>query len=738
MGFKAGKTAFVMAFTIFAGWFLIPASAVFAAGSINLTADRTEGIAVGDSIAVTCEAVSEGDAAAEISGVTVEYDPNRLELIEADKEYTAGEGNALFSQLPAVMSFTVISGGEAMITASAPPAAEGEESISSSITIKAEGEDTAALMSSSEGDYSTMGVAAQTIASPDGSVLVSTVFPEEYMPAFFHKSTTLYQGVETECAKFESGEVELLYTTDQSGQNGAFKAFDESTGELSDFRIIEGPEGKYIIIQKAPDTAAPPAGYTKATLQWNGQSFEAYMNMENPDASQNTDFFLVYAISSEGNTGWYMYDQTEGTYQRFVSDKAAVPEETEEEGFLGLPVRALVIIGVLGFLTILFLIIMIIALVKLKDYESYEYIDEDEDEPRTGEPLSNTARAGGSSGNALTAASGDALTESGKAGRDKKKDKADRKEKKSKRGEEAGSLDFAAMESAMKGTDDRRPKGTLNNAYLKEEAQKGAALEERAPVAAAGQLKKPVTGEGAGRLAGAVIRPSAENAPKVSDMPLKSAAPKKAADAAGPAPKKETADASPKGSRLKQKTEEKGAALQNLKPKAQGAGLTEQQKEDKKREELLNAARQPELKSQEAAYPDNGQYYQEGYQGQYYNTDAQYDQYQYAPDAWQGQYDQNGYAQEGYGGYQYGGEQGYDPAGQYGGYYEPVPSVSQYDREQFGNAQYNMQYAQGYGQYGNNGYEQNAYGQGQVPGGYDSTDMDDDDDFEFEFINMGE
>ena len=467
-----------MALTVFTASVISQVRPVLAAGSISLTVDKPDGAAVGDSVSVSYEAVSDG-AAGDTSQVTIEYDPNRLELTGADKEYSGGGGNAVFAELSAVLTFTALSGGDAVINASAVINGDEADVPTASATVSVAGEDTAAALSGEQGDFSTMGVAAQTIPSPDGSVMVSTVFPNEYMPASFHKSTTLYQGTETECAKFDMGDMELLYTTDAAGQNGGFKIFNEGTGELSDFKLINGPEDHYIIILKADDTVIPPAGYIKATLQWNGQNFEAYMKVDETAETQNTDFFLVYAVSSEGNTGWYMYDQVEGTYQRFVMDDSLF-EEKEESGefnFLELPVPVYVIMGVLGLLCLIFLVIMIISLVRLREYESYEYIDEDE------EPSAQPARQKGQTGRIPLSDASEAkamrgeirdLEEDGmfdprtKQKEKKAKDKAGKKEKK-KAGDKntTGSLDFEAMESAMKSEDSRRPKG-VENRYMQE------------------------------------------------------------------------------------------------------------------------------------------------------------------------------------------------------------------------------------------------------------------------------
>ena len=748
-----------MALTVFTASVISQVRPVLAAGSISLTVDKPDGAAVGDSVSVSYEAVSDG-AAGDTSQVTIEYDPNRLELTGADKEYSGGGGNAVFAELSAVLTFTALSGGDAVINASAVINGDEADVPTASATVSVAGEDTAAALSGAQGDFSTMGVAAQTIPSPDGSVMVSTVFPNEYMPASFHKSTTLYQGTETECAKFDMGDMELLYTTDAAGQNGGFKVFNEGTGELSDFKLINGPEDHYIIILKADDTVIPPAGYIKATLQWNGQNFEAYMKVDETAETQNTDFFLVYAVSSEGNTGWYMYDQVEGTYQRFVMDDSLF-EEKEESGefnFLELPVPVYVIMGVLGLLCLIFLVIMIISLVRLREYESYEYIDEDE------EPSAQPARQKGQTGRIPLSDASEAkamrgeirdLGEDGmfdprtKQKEKKAKDKAGKKEKK-KAGDKntTGSLDFEAMESAMKSEDSRRPKG-VENRYMQEanppvqpvnQPQAGGPLRQ-AVLGPESEALKPAKQQtkAATKTVQQTARPAAPAAP--APKPAIPAAPAKNTGAVNGAEKplnKEVKEQTAKPDK-DNKQSVKAAETKSKAAVQKTPQLTEQQKEDMKRQELLNAARKPELKPEEDAYSSQ-QYYAQDYQGQYYDPAGGYTDPQYGQ-GYSGQYAQNGYYQDGYQMYQYNDQYGYGQEQQYG-YYEPVPSAPQYNTEQFGNAQYELQYGSGY-QYGNAGYTSEQSTQYQSTGGnaqpaqnYNSVDMDDDDDFEFEFINM--
>ena len=185
--------------------------------------------------------------------------------------------------------------------------------------------------------------------------------------------------------------------------------YDQTTGELSDFLQISGIENRFIIALKAGPDVSVPDGFTKATLNWNSQTLEAYAYTgEAGDAASGgsdgavsggvapvdiNDFFLIYAISSEGNKGWYMYDQNEGTYQRYVQNlhaggkgnisgsgenlisKITSPGADSEEG--GVNVMLIIVIACAVLLVALIVTVIIMA-VKLHEFNSYEYIDEED------------------------------------------------------------------------------------------------------------------------------------------------------------------------------------------------------------------------------------------------------------------------------------------------------------------------------------------------------------------------
>ncbi|MFT3983413.1 MAG: cohesin domain-containing protein [Lachnospiraceae bacterium] len=532
---RTGAVAFAIVLCILSG------SRVYAAGSVKISADQ-ETAAVGDTVTVSVKAENPAGAA-DAPQISVEYDANRLSFLECDKEYGGGGGGLItLSDTEADISFSVLSGGTAEVTVSAVLGGDGAEVPTDTVQIAVDGEDTAAAAGG--GGQTETGVEEGTIMSSDGTKVVSTVFADEFMPSLFHKTTVTYEEQMVEAAQFDMGDIVLLYVTDTTGNNGVFNLYDQTTGGLSDFRTIQGIENRFIIVLPADQTVSVPTGFTKATLQWNEQTLEAYMIAEsasegeeedtaisNEDVS-SADFFLLYAISSEGNKGWYLYDQAEGTYQRYLQ---AIRTTTDENGNVidtdgsvsdsgGYKVqsnRRLLVICIMAAILLILLIIMLNMFLKLRDYQSYDYIDEEDEEEGDGPIRASKLADIQMNGESQSGYGKDGYAQitsgrtDGEADDDlemiddyeddeeddffqpRRKEKKEKKTKKEKPGrkdkskfEEPQAIDWSELENTMKDSlgDERRPRGNrtedLPPMYREEIREQGGepAAESERPV----------------------------------------------------------------------------------------------------------------------------------------------------------------------------------------------------------------------------------------------------------------
>ena len=372
------------------------------AGTVTATGDK-ETAAVGDTYTVNI-VIDGAEGAAVAPDVSVHYDVNRLEFVSCTGEYGGGGGGLVtINSSNADLTFNILSGGQADVDVFATFDGDSEPQIVTA-TVMVDGEDTAKINENAREDTGT-GIEAGTVATADGKY-VSSVFADEFMPVGFSKTTVTYEEQMVEAAQFDMGGIVLLYVTDADGNNGNFDMYDQTTGELSDFLQISGIENRFIIALKAGPDVNVPDGFTKATLNWNSQTLEAYAYTgEAGEAASGeavsggvapvdiNDFFLIYAISSEGNKGWYMYDQNEGTYQRYVQNlhaggkgnisgsgenlisKITGPSADSEEG--GVNVMLIIVIACAVLLVALIITVIIMA-VKLHEFNSYEYIDEED------------------------------------------------------------------------------------------------------------------------------------------------------------------------------------------------------------------------------------------------------------------------------------------------------------------------------------------------------------------------
>ena len=406
---KSGKIASIIAgVCIGALMFALP---VFAEGTLNASLDK-ESCEIGENVKLSIEATTEGDDAVPPQ-IAIEYNPNRLQFDNCSCEYGGGGGGLItINDTSATIDFTTLSGGDADVNISGVLSDMGN-TVTASVRVSVNGDDTAVGTDSPM--TTSTGVEASTIDTGDGRV-VQTVFADEFMPSLFHKETCDYQGQTVECAKFDMGDITILYTTDAGGNDGKFMIFNSGTSEMTDFRMIQGIENRFIIVLSDCEGDIP-AGYTKAVLDWNGQTLTAYMNLDAANGTAATfgglpanDFFLVYAISSEGNKGWYQYDQNEGTYQRFFSvvgegsgNGSSDDDSDFEDGsgtFLDeyLPRKAqMIMLLVFAGLTIILVIVVIVLAVKCSSgYDYYEddyYGDEEEEEDEDGS-IKRSSRGG--------------------------------------------------------------------------------------------------------------------------------------------------------------------------------------------------------------------------------------------------------------------------------------------------------------------------------------------------------
>lgn len=322
-----------------------------------------------------------------------------------------GDGDAVITYDPAMLEFvsgTNATGSDGTVSISASgTGSETELNFELVFKALAEGSTTIEVSSSTaylysdETLYLSPGTATVTIEPGDGTTETSTTieqgeanieiggtmyaiyenFTDALIPNGFSRTTIQYNGSEHNAIRQDvSGKVIAFLVT---GSNDPVTAlYDESSNDFTITQQVNVTDDFYIFVLGEADGSSLPANFAETTLDLNGTIFPAWENTE------DTDYYLMYALNSNGEEEFYQYDKKDGTYQRYVVVEQEVEEEETDDSVLG-KIQSLVdqyfltaaVVVVVIFL--LLLIIIIVQAIKLgrrnaeldELYDSYEEND---------------------------------------------------------------------------------------------------------------------------------------------------------------------------------------------------------------------------------------------------------------------------------------------------------------------------------------------------------------------------
>lgn len=226
-------------------------------------------------------------------------------------------------------------------------------------------------------------------------------FPDADIPSGYTRTTMSLDGKDRQMVVNESGSIYLGYLLDAAG-TGDFYMYNSDDATFMPYEEISISDTTSIVVLSDTSKVKLPESYKEGELTLNNKKFPVWHDAD------NEGYYILYAMNNSGNTGYYQYDSTENTYQRFevASEKKT---ENKEGGLIGKlrsffdeHLQMIVLIGGLGGLLVL--IIIIVLAVKLRNrnlelddlYDEYG-IDED-DEPKLNKPAvkeRNTRFGGG-------------------------------------------------------------------------------------------------------------------------------------------------------------------------------------------------------------------------------------------------------------------------------------------------------------------------------------------------------
>ena len=216
--------------------------------------------------------------------------------------------------------------------------------------------------------------------------------PEDVVPEGFEHSKTMIDGLEYNTLHGTFGDITLVYLQSESG-NGLF-VYDAAQNAAYEFVRINS-ESHFIVVL-LPKVDDVPEGYNEVSLSIEGKGVAtAYQTKAEKKDDQTKDFYLVYAMNDNGESGWYTYDSVDGTYMRTELGTPTVAQEendtTKSELVPGIANKYLVLAAILVLIIIILLLLLIVSAVKNRKYKAMDYHDDDDDVDDAAEDVSNEA-----------------------------------------------------------------------------------------------------------------------------------------------------------------------------------------------------------------------------------------------------------------------------------------------------------------------------------------------------------
>ena len=216
--------------------------------------------------------------------------------------------------------------------------------------------------------------------------------PEDVVPEGFEHSKTVIDGLEYNTLHGTFGDITLVYLQSESG-NGLF-VYDAAQNAAYEYVRINS-ESHFIVVL-LPKVDDVPEGYNEISLSIEGKGVAtAYQTKAEKTDDQTKDFYLVYAMNDNGESGWYTYDSVDGTYMRTELSTPTVAQEENDavksELVPGIANKYLVLAAILVLIIIILLLLLIVSAVKNRKYKAMDYHDDDDDVDDAAEDVSNEA-----------------------------------------------------------------------------------------------------------------------------------------------------------------------------------------------------------------------------------------------------------------------------------------------------------------------------------------------------------
>ncbi|WP_443596735.1 cadherin-like beta sandwich domain-containing protein [Agathobacter sp.] len=205
--------------------------------------------------------------------------------------------------------------------------------------------------------------------------------PEDVVPEGFEHSKTVIDGLEYNTLHGTFGDITLVYLQSESGN----RLFVYDAAQNAAYEYVRINSESHFIVVLLPKVDDVPEGYNEVSLSIEGKGVAtAYQTKAEKTDDKTKDFYLVYAMNDNGESGWYTYDSVDGTYMRTELGTPTVAQEEKDavksELVPGIANKYLVLAAILILVIIILALLLLVVVVKNKKRTAnYEEDDEEDD-----------------------------------------------------------------------------------------------------------------------------------------------------------------------------------------------------------------------------------------------------------------------------------------------------------------------------------------------------------------------
>lgn len=344
----------------------------------------------GSEVTVSMKITATGNETINSSDVMLSYDPQSLQFLEgtgasgdAGSIRVVGTAEAANSaELSFSLKFKALKAGNTSITVSTQEVYNGDGQL---VTVEQQGS-------------SVVSVTGEAGASDNAALADLQISPGTLTPAFSPDvdSYTAVVGQDVESVAVSAPAADQSASVSVSGNEGLQMGDNEilctvvaADGQTTrTYRILvtrsEGGDGgeapvvsqvelrtpeRNITVLSADDGPEAPEGFVRCSVTINGQAVYGWIWEDEANPGADAEYCIFYAMNENGDTGFYRYDLTEKTLQRYFRDPSggsdrqtgSVGSEEYESLLHDYEIRFWIIMGLIALAVILLIVIIVLV-----------------------------------------------------------------------------------------------------------------------------------------------------------------------------------------------------------------------------------------------------------------------------------------------------------------------------------------------------------------------------------------